>query len=122
MTSNLFVSSGSAIKIFSRFVYSGSNRLANFNPCRKNHSIESECPYQEVELDIDEKSTREKPMKVTAFGNERTIACICGDIHFMTLKKGPPVTCKCGYWLQLVDARKFWIHGELKEDQEGKDL
>lgn len=48
-------------------------------------------------------------MKVNAYGDERTIACVCDDMHFMTLKKGPPTQCKCGYWFQLVDAHKFWI-------------
>lgn len=66
-------------------------------------------PYEEQKLEIDLSSSKEKPMKISAYGETRTIACVCDDMHFMTLKKGPPVTCKCGYWFQLVDANKFWV-------------
>ena len=65
-------------------------------------------PYEEIQVEIDVKSTKDKPMKVNAYGDERTIACVCDDMRFMTLKKGPPVKCQCGYWFQLVDAKKFW--------------
>lgn len=116
MASGLFVATGSAAKILSRYIYRGSNQFASFNPIR-NNSTKTKCPYQEDEIDIDEKSSKENPMRVSAFGDERTIACICGDIHFMTLKKGPPVTCKCGYWFQLVDQKKFWIHKEAEDEK-----
>uniref|UniRef100_A0A6G1SIL2 Cytochrome c oxidase subunit 5B, mitochondrial n=1 Tax=Aceria tosichella TaxID=561515 RepID=A0A6G1SIL2_9ACAR len=71
-------------------------------------SIVSRNPYEELRVELDSNSSRENPMKINAYGNERTIACVCDDMHFMTLKKGPPVKCKCGYWFQLVDADKFW--------------
>jgi hypothetical protein len=72
-------------------------------------SIVSRNPYEELQVELDANSSRDNPMKINAFGNERTIACVCDDMHFMTLKKGPPVKCKCGYWFQLVDAEKFWL-------------
>lgn len=72
-------------------------------------SIQTRSPYEELKVEIDVKSSKENPMKVNAYGDERTIACVCDDMHFMTLNKGPPVKCKCGYWFQLVDANKFWI-------------
>lgn len=72
-------------------------------------SIHTRSPYEELKVKINSKSTRENPMKVNAYGNERTIACVCDDMRFMTLKKGEPVRCKCGHWFQLVDAHKFWI-------------
>lgn len=72
-------------------------------------AIQTRSPYEELKVEIDMKSSEENPMKVNAYGDERTIACVCDDMHFMTLKKGPPVKCKCGYWFQLVDANKFWI-------------
>lgn len=70
--------------------------------------IKQRSPYEELRVDLDHKSSEVNPMKVTAYGKERTIACCCDDLHFLTLKKGPPVKCKCGYWFQLVDAKKFW--------------
>lgn len=72
-------------------------------------AIQTRSPYEELKVEIDMKSSKENPMKVNAYGDERTIACVCDDMHFMTLKKGPPVKCKCGYWFLLVDANKFWI-------------
>lgn len=72
-------------------------------------SIQTRSPYEELKVEIDIKSSKDNPMKVNAYGDERTIACVCDDMHFMTLKKGPPVKCRCGYWFQLVDANKFWI-------------
>lgn len=75
-------------------------------------SVQTRSPYEELKVEIDTKSTRDNPMKINAYGDERTIACVCDDMHFMTLKKGPPVKCKCGYWFQLVDANKFWIKAD----------
>lgn len=72
-------------------------------------SIQTRSPYEELKVEIDLNSSKDNPMKVNAYGDERTIACVCDDMHFMTLKKGPPTQCKCGYWFQLVDAHKFWI-------------
>lgn len=72
-------------------------------------SIESKSPYEEYRLEIDLNSTEDKPMKISAYGETRTIACVCDDMHFITLRKGPAVKCKCGYWFQLVDADKFWL-------------
>lgn len=72
-------------------------------------AIQTRSPYEQLKVEIDYKSSEENPMKINAFGDERTIACVCDDMRFMTLRKGPPVKCKCGYWFQLVDANKFWI-------------
>lgn len=71
--------------------------------------IQTRSPFEELKVEIDTNSSKDNPMKVNAYGDERTIACVCSDMHFMTLKKGPPVKCKCGFWFQLVDANKFWI-------------
>lgn len=85
------------------------NTIKRIRPLVIKRSIQTKSPYEEVKVEIDVNSSREKPMKVNAYGEERTIACVCDDIHFMTLKKGPPIKCKCGFWFQLVDAKKFWI-------------
>lgn len=71
-------------------------------------AVKTRSPYEELKVEIDINSSKTSPMKVNAYGDERTIACVCDDMHFLTLKKGPPVKCKCGYWFQLVDAKKFW--------------
>lgn len=79
-------------------------------------SIQTRSPYEELKVEIDPDTSSDNPMKVNAYGDERTIACVCSDMHFMTLKKGPPTQCKCGHWFQLVDAHKFWIK-DPKESQ-----
>lgn len=78
----------------------------------KAEEIVNRSPFEELKIDTYHKSTQEAPIKVNAYGNERTIACVCDDMHFMTLQKGPPVKCKCGFWFQLVDAKKFWLKEE----------
>lgn len=70
--------------------------------------IETKSPYQELRVNMNFKTTKNNPIKVNAYGEERTIACVCDDLHFLTLKKGPPIHCKCNQWFQLVDAKKFW--------------
>lgn len=72
-------------------------------------AIQKRSPYEELKVEFDSNSSKKNPMKVNAFGDQRTIACVCDNMHFMTLEKGPPVSCKCGYWFQLVDANKFWL-------------
>ena len=68
-------------------------------------------PYEELRVELEPNTDKDNPMKINAYGDERTIACVCDDMHFMTLRKGPPVKCKCGHWFQLVDANKFWLKG-----------
>jgi len=70
--------------------------------------IVNRSPYEELKIEIDPNSSFKQPMKVNAYGDQRTIACVCDDMHFLTLKKGPPQKCKCGFWFQLIDAKKFW--------------
>lgn len=105
-----------AVALFTTKLLSSTSRLSTRYavsfPLRREsisaEAIQTRSPYEELKVDIDEKSTKENPMKVNAYGDERSIACVCDDMHFMTLKKGPPVKCKCGYWFKLVDADKFW--------------
>lgn len=66
------------------------------------------CPYDQAKIEIDVSNTEDDPIKISAYGDERDIACVCMDMHFMTLKKGPPVRSPCGHWFQLVDREKFW--------------
>lgn len=65
-------------------------------------------PYEELKVDFDITSTKDNPIKINAYGTERTVACVCDDVNFMTLKEGPPIECACGHWFQLVKAEKFW--------------
>lgn len=66
-------------------------------------------PFQESETEIDKSSSKSNPMVLTAYGNERAIMCVCKDVSYLVLQKGPPVQCNCGHWFQLVDAEKFWL-------------
>lgn len=88
-----------------RSIFRSSTR---FNSTINADEIVTKSPYEELKVEIDIKSTKDNPMKVNAYGDHRTIACVCDDMRFMTLKKGPPTKCRCGYWFQLVDANKFW--------------
>lgn len=65
-------------------------------------------PYEEIEAEVNRDSSIEDPILINAYGNERDIACVCGDVHFMRLVKGPPVQSKCGHWFMLVNEPKFW--------------
>lgn len=82
--------------------------FTTFSRNKSTLDIQDRSPYEEVRVELDVKSSKTNPMKVSAYGDERTIACVCDDMHFITLKKGPPIKCKCGYWFQLTDAKKFW--------------
>lgn len=103
-----------ATKLFKR-----SLNQATHLSCRTEHiqakMIVMRSPYEELRVELDPK---ENPIKVNAYGDERTIACVCDDMYFMTLKKGPPMKCKCGYWFQLVDANKFWLKKNAKNGYE----
>lgn len=95
-----------------RIIYSSNRSALSSQPARyesiKADAIQTRSPYEELKVELDRNSSKDNPMRVNAYGDERTIACVCDDMHFMTLKKGPPVKCKCGYWFQLVGANKFW--------------
>lgn len=98
-------------------LYKTLQRPLLLSQCLRHESIQAKdittrSPYEELRVDIEHSSSKDKPMKVNAYGDERTIACVCDDMRFMTLKKGPPVKCRCGYWFQLVDAKKFWDEAE----------
>lgn len=65
-------------------------------------------PYEEIEAEVNRDSSIDDPILINAYGNEREIACVCGEVHFMRLVKGPPVRSKCGHWFRLIDEPKFW--------------
>lgn len=65
-------------------------------------------PYEEIEAEVNRESSIDDPILINAYGNEREIACVCGEVHFMRLVKGPPMKSKCGHWFRLVDEPKFW--------------
>lgn len=53
-------------------------------------------------------ATRDKPYEVPSVNDYRIVGCICCDeansINFMTVYKGHPTRCECGYWFCLVPA------------------
>lgn len=93
-------------QVLNQRIFYGSRRL---NSSISTHDIVKHNPYEELEVEIDTQTSQDKPIKITAYGDERTIACICSDMHFLTLKKGPPVKSPCGHWFQLIDHEKFWL-------------
>lgn len=56
--------------------------------------------------------TKDNPVKVESFFEDRIIACICepskNSHRYTTLYKGEKKRCQCGHWLELVDAPRFW--------------
>lgn len=50
--------------------------------------------------------TKDKPTEIPSAFDERIIGCICHEesasVNYMTLYKGQPKRCECGYWFTLV--------------------
>ncbi|XP_028397322.1 cytochrome c oxidase subunit 5B, mitochondrial-like [Dendronephthya gigantea] len=50
--------------------------------------------------------TKANPTKVPSMDDERIVGCICEEdmtyIQWMTLKKGEPQRCDCGYFFELI--------------------
>lgn len=69
-------------------------------------------PYCNLPTERRGAGTRDNPVKVESFVNERMVGCICEDtqnyIRYTTVYRGEPKRCQCGHWIELVDAPKFW--------------
>lgn len=69
-------------------------------------------PYCNLPVERNGAGTRDNPIKVESFTNERTVGCICEEnqnhLKYTILNKGEPKRCLCGHWLELVEAPKFW--------------
>lgn len=69
-------------------------------------------PYCNLPAERNGGGTKDNPVKVESFSNERMVACICEPtqnyIRYTTVYRGEPKRCQCGHWLELVDAPKFW--------------
>lgn len=56
--------------------------------------------------------SKDNPIKVESFLDERMVACACEPtqtfFRYTHLERGDKKRCHCGYWLELVDAPKFW--------------
>ena len=57
--------------------------------------------------------TKVNPTKVPSMDDERIVGCICEEdmtyIQWMTLKKGEPQRCDCGYFFELVSGVPYNI-------------
>lgn len=55
---------------------------------------------------------KDNPIKIESFFDDRIVACACEPtqtfFRYTFLERGEPRRCHCGYWLELVDAPKFW--------------
>jgi len=55
------------------------------------------------------KGTFDEPTVISSAFEKRLIGCVCEDdaltIQWLTVYKGEPKRCECGYWFKLVDAQ-----------------
>merc|ERR1711936_305291 len=55
------------------------------------------------------KGTFDEPTIVSSAFEKRMIGCVCEEdaltIQWLTIHKGEPKRCECGYWFKLVDAQ-----------------
>lgn len=69
-------------------------------------------PYCNLPTERNGRGTKDNPIPIESFINERTIACVCEEtqnhVKYTTIYKNEPKRCQCGHWLKLVEAPKFW--------------
>lgn len=62
----------------------------------------------------DRGKTREDAIKIESFFDYRRVACTCEPnqtfYRYTMLLRDEPKRCHCGYWLELVDAPRFWLN------------
>merc|ERR1712200_387123 len=55
------------------------------------------------------KGTFEEPTVISSQFEKRLVGCVCEEdaltIQWLTVYKGEPKRCKCGYWFKLIDAQ-----------------
>jgi len=65
-------------------------------------------PYQ-LTVQKRGKAVFDEPSLVPSVFDRRTVGCVCHDeathINWMTLHKGIPQRCECGYWFKLVELK-----------------
>lgn len=69
-------------------------------------------PFCNLPTERNGAGTKDNPVKVESFINERLVACVCETsqsfVKYTHVYKNEPKRCQCGHWLKLVDAPKFW--------------
>lgn len=69
-------------------------------------------PYSNLPIERNGRGTKDNPLPIEAFGNERMVACACettqNHLKYTTIYRGEPKRCQCGHWMELVDAPRFW--------------
>lgn len=69
-------------------------------------------PYSNLPVERNGRGTKDNPVPIEAFGNERIVACSCettqNHLKYTWVYRGEPKRCQCGHWLKLVDAPRFW--------------
>lgn len=70
-------------------------------------------PYCNLPVERKGRGTKDNPVPIESFYNERAVACVCEStqsyVKYTILNKGEPKRCACGHWMELVDAPKFWL-------------
>lgn len=69
-------------------------------------------PYCNLPIERNGRGSKDNPVQVPSFINERLVGCICEDsqnyIKYTTIYKDEPKRCQCGHWIELVEAPRFW--------------
>lgn len=69
-------------------------------------------PYCNLPIERRGRGSRDNPVKVESFFDERIVACVCEPMQnshrFSVYYKGEPKRCQCGHWIEVVDAPRFW--------------
>lgn len=69
-------------------------------------------PYCNLPTVRNGRGSKDNPVKIESFVNDRIVACICEPsqtyVKYMHLYRGEPKRCQCGHWMELVDAPRFW--------------
>lgn len=69
-------------------------------------------PYCNLPTERKGAGTKDNPVKIESFINERLVGCVCEQsqnfVRYTNVYKGEPKRCQCGHWLELVEAPRFW--------------
>lgn len=69
-------------------------------------------PYCNLPVERGDKGTKEDPVIIESFFDDRMIACACEPSQtyhkYMYVYKNEMKRCQCGWWFKCVDAPRFW--------------
>lgn len=69
-------------------------------------------PYNNLPVERQGRGTKDNPVIIEGFGNERLVACVCENtqnhLKYTWVHRGEPKRCQCGHWMEFKDAPRFW--------------